>query len=395
MARLGLNAYRFSISWPRILPNGQSTANSAGLDFYQRLVDGLLEKGIRPFLTLYHWDLPQSLQDSGGWTNRATAERFAEYASLIARRLGDRVEDWITINEPTSIALSGHFLGEHAPGLQDPLSALQAAVNVLVAHGLAVQALRSSLPSHSRIGIALNPNPTSPASESAEDHRAANIIDALLNRLFLDPILLGSFPAELIELFGPLLQLPDPQDQALIALPLDFLGLNYYTRVIIKHDPNVPIIQASQVFPPGSEYSQMWEIFPRGLYTLLTHIWNEYGSRLSHPLQIHLTENGIPVADAPDLDGEVRDYRRIRYLRDHLIELHQAIEAGVPVCSYFAWSLLDNFEWAHGYQMRFGLVHVDFKTLERKLKNSAHWYAQVIREKGFYVSNTGLPFFPV
>lgn len=378
MRQLGLGAYRFSTAWPRIQPGGSGPANQAGLDFYDRLVDGLLERGIQPFLTLFHWDLPQALQDAGGWTNPRTAEHFAEYARLVANCLGDRVRHWITLNEPISVTVQGHLFGEHAPGLQDPFAALQSAVNQLRAHGLAVQALRSELPAGARVGITLNFNPVHPASASEEDRTAAHRIDTFANRLFVEPLYTGRLPADLLDMLGPLAAAIQPQDVEPAAAPLDFLGVNYYSRLVVRHQPDIPFVEAQQVFPNGNEYSQMWEIYPQGLYDLLTWLHDAY-----RPACIYITENGVPVPDGIDRDGRIRDYRRIRYLRDHLLQVHRALEAGVPVNGYFVWSLLDNFEWAFGYQMRFGLIYVDFDTLERSIKESGRWYSEVIRRSGF------------
>jgi len=377
MAELGLKAYRFSISWPRVIPAGTGAVNPAGLDFYDRLVDALLAHGIEPFVTLYHWDLPQALQDRGGWGHRDTARHFAEYAHVVAERLGDRVACWITHNEPFVTVILGHLLGEHAPGLQDPFVAFQAAHHLLLSHGYAVEALRAATRRPLQIGITLNLNPVHPASDSEEDRLAATRIDGLLNRLFLDPLFLGRYPEDIQALLGPLFPQPQPDDLERIATPLDFLGVNYYTRAVMRHDPEFPLVQASQVYPEGNEYSQMWEIYPPGMYELLTRVWADY-----RPAQIYVTENGIPVPDGLDFDGRVRDERRIRYLRDHLVQVHRAISEGIPVRGYFVWSLLDNFEWAYGYQMRFGLVYVDYATQKRTVKESGWWYAGVIQRNG-------------
>ncbi|MBC7233942.1 MAG: beta-glucosidase [Chloroflexi bacterium] len=380
MAELGLKAYRFSIAWPRILPSGYGAVNPKGLDFYGRLVDALLAKGIEPFPTLYHWDLPQALQDRGGWPNRDTAYYFAEYAQVIAEALGDRVTYWITHNEPFVAAVLGYFTGEHAPGVQDPVAAFQAGHHLLLSHGLAAQALRETARLRPHVGIALNLSPVYPASESEADRQAAVRFDGVLNRMFLDPLFRRQYPQDLLNLLGGLFPQPEPGDLDRIGAPLDFLGVNYYSRIVVRHDPEFPLIQAVQVQPEGAEYSQMWEIYPQGMYDLLTRIWADY-----RPAYVLVTENGIPVADAPDLDGRVRDERRIRYLRDHLVQVHRAMSDGVPLRGYFVWSLLDNFEWAHGYAMRFGLVYVDYATQQRIVKDSGRWYAQVVAENGVRV----------
>ncbi len=375
MAELGLKAYRFSIAWPRVLPEGAGKVNPAGLDFYDRLVDALLEKGIEPFVNLYHWDLPQALQDRGGWTRRETAEHFAAYAGIVGARLGDRVTHWITQNEPAVAILNGHFTGEHAPGKKNPLDAAWAYRNLMVAHGLAAQALRAAAPRPIQVGIVLNCSPVHPASDSKEDEKAAKRYDGLLNRMFLEPALRARVPADVQKMFGLLFRIND-EDLRTIGTPTDFLGLNYYTRAVVRHDKAVPFVQASEIRPEGREYSQMWEIYPEGLYELLTRVWKDY-----KPAQIYVTENGVPVPDTLEPDG-VHDARRIAYLHQHIAQVHRAIAAGVPVRGYFVWSLLDNFEWAYGYQMRFGLVYVDFETQRRTLKDSGKWYAGVIRENG-------------
>ena len=383
MADLGLNAYRFSISWPRVLPAGKGRVNPPGLDFYERLVDGLLENGIEPYATLYHWDLPQALQDEGGWANRDTARYFAEYASVVAGRLGDRVTHWITHNEPFVTAISGHVSGEDAPGVQDLATGLLVAHHLLLSHGYAVEALRDTVSRPLQVGITLDFNPVHPDSDSEEDRRAADRFDAVRNRLFTEAVFLGRYPDDAVEPFGPLFPQTQPGDLERIAAPVDFLGVNYYTRAVIRHDPESPYLEAGWVQPEGSEYSEMWEIYPPGLHELLTRLWADY-----RPANMFITENGVPVPDELDADGRVRDERRIRYLRDHLAQVHRAIAEGIPVRGYFAWSFMDNFEWALGYKMRFGLVYVDYETLERTVKDSGRWYAEVIRENGFAMRET-------
>jgi beta-glucosidase len=384
MAALGLKAYRFSVAWPRILPEGVGRINPAGLGFYDRLVDALIERGIEPVVTLYHWDLPQALQDRGGWPARDTAYHFAEYARVVADRLGDRVTFWITHNEPFVTAVAGYLRGEHAPGIQDPLAAFRAGHHLLLSHGLAAQAIRASVRRPPSVGIALNLSPVHPASEAALDHAAARRMDGFLNRLFLDPLFLGRYPDDLRRLAGPLFPHLEPDDLSTIAQPLDFLGANYYTRLVVRHDPAVPPLQASQVQPEGSEYSQMWEIYPRGIYELLVRLWTDY-----RPAALWVTENGVCVPDGVDADGRVRDARRIAFLRDHIAQVHHAIQEGVPVRGYFVWSLLDNFEWAYGYRMRFGLIYVDYDTQARTVKDSGWWYARVVRENGLTLDSEG------
>jgi len=375
MAGLGLKAYRFSLAWPRIQPEGKGAANPVGLDFYDRLVDALLERGIQPFPTLYHWDLPQALEDAGGWPNRDTALYFGEYARIVADRLGDRVSTWITHNEPWVMAIVGYLAGQHAPGLQDPVAAIRAIHHLLLSHGLAVKALRESSHHTVKIGITLNLSPVHPATDSEADHSAVRRYDGMANRLFLDPVMRGQYPPDQLDFLCQ--ALPDhwQDDLPVVAVPLDFLGVNYYTRAVVRHDPDFPIIQANAVQPEGNEYSQMWEIYPPGLYELLMQVWNDY-----HPKEIFVTENGICMPDGVDFDGKVRDERRIRYLRDHIAQAGRALADGVPLRGYLVWSLLDNFEWQYGYQMRFGIIHVDFDTLKRTVKESGHWYANVIKE---------------
>jgi beta-glucosidase len=372
---LGVNAYRFSVAWSRILPEGRGRVNSAGFDFYDRLVDGLLALGIQPFPTLYHWDLPQALQDAGGWPQRDTAHAFADYAATVSRRLGDRVRWWTTHNEPFVAAILGHFTGEHAPGLKDPRAALQAAHHLLLSHGEAVPALRAAAPAPVRVGIALNLQPVHPASSSPEDTQAARRFDGMVNRWFLEPLFHGSYPRDLLEDLGPLAPTVPAADFERIAAPLDFLGVNYYSRFVARHNPRQPVLGVEQVQPAGAEASALWEIYPAGLPELLQRLKRAYA-----PPALLITENGMPLADSPDAEGEVHDAPRIGYLARHLAGVRQACAAGVPVRGYFVWSLLDNFEWAFGYAMRFGLVYVDFATQRRILKASARWYRRVIDE---------------
>ncbi|MCP4535565.1 MAG: beta-glucosidase [Chloroflexi bacterium] len=378
MVDMGLNAYRFSISWPRILPAGKGQINTPGLDFYDRLVDGLLANGIEPYATLYHWDLPQALQDQGGWTNRDTARYFADYAHVVAERLADRVTYWTTHNEPFVTAMAGHVGGEHAPGTQDLATGLLVAHHVLLSHGYAVEALRDTGGRPIKVGITLDFYPAYPASDSEDDHQAAKRFDATRNRWLADPVFLGRYPEEMTELFGPLFPQVQPGDLERIAAPIDFLGVNYYSRSMVRHDPKSPNLQIEWVKPEDSEYTEMgWEIYPPGLHKLLTRLWADY-----QPAEIFVTENGAAMPDTLDAKGRVRDEGRTHYLRDHLAQVHRAIGDGVPMRGYFAWSFMDNFEWSRGYKMRFGLVYVDYETLERTVKDSGQWYAEAIRENG-------------
>lgn len=382
MAELGLQAYRFSIAWPRILPAGTGAVNAAGLDFYDRLVDALLAHDVEPYVTLYHWDLPQALEDAGGWPNRdLIVDAFADYTRVVAERLGDRVTHWITHNEPWVAAFVGYQWGSHAPGRQDTTAALHAMHNLLLAHGRAVDALRATIDREIQVGITLNLAPIHPATDSKADRDAARRMDALLNRSFLDPLYQGRYAEEftaLTEQMGG--EFPEIRDgdMALISQPLDFLGINVYFRDVVEHDPEAPG-QIGRVHPKGNPYSQMWEIYPEAMYEVLMRLKDEYALE-----NIYITENGTAVPDGVDADGKVRDYRRIRYLRDYLAQAHRALEAGAPLRGYFAWSLLDNFEWALGYTMRFGLIYVDYETQERIIKQSGRWYAQVIAENGVW-----------
>jgi beta-glucosidase len=377
LRELGVNAYRFSVSWPRVLPEGRGKPNPPGLDFYDRLIDSLLAAGITPFPTLYHWDLPQALQEKGGWPERDVASAFADYAGLLAARLGDRVQWWTTHNEPYVAAILGYATGEHAPGIKDPRAALQAAHHLLLSHGLAVTAIRAHAPQPVQVGIALNLQPVHPASDQPDDRAAAKRADGLANRWFLEPLFSKSYPADLLDYFGPISPRIRPGDLERIAAPIDFLGVNYYSRYVARHSPGQSFIDVEQVQPEGTERSLMWEIYPQGLAELLERVWRDY-----RPPRLLITENGIPLADEPDPSGHVDDSERISYLSRHLTALNSAIAIGIPIHGYFVWSFLDNFEWAFGYSMRFGLVHVDFATQQRTPKMSARWYAQVARKGG-------------
>ena len=379
MKELGLDAYRFSTSWSRILPDGNGAVNQAGLDFYDRLVDELLRNKIEPYICLYHFDLPQALQDKGGWPNRDTAFAFAEYARIVTEHFSDRVKVWMTHNEPWVSAMAGYFSGEHAPGVKDPVAGFKALHHIFLSHGLAAEAMRASAKQPIKVGITLNLNPVHPASESQKDHAAARRMDTGLNRLQLDPFLKGTSPIQEFTLGKALSQsIVKPGDLEKIHT-LDLLGVNYYTRTVAKYDPKFPVVKAAQVQPEGNEYSGMWEIYPEGIYEILTRIWKDYQPQC----EIMVTENGVPVPDGLDFDGRVRDERRIRYLRNHLNQIQRAMDEGVPIKGYFHWSLMDNFEWALGYAPRFGLVYVDYKTLKRTVKDSGRWFAKGIQDNGF------------
>ncbi len=388
MRQIGLQAYRFSIAWPRVLPSGRGAVNSAGLDFYDRLVDALLEAGILPFATLYHWDLPQALQDEGGWTVRSTADAFAAYADLVTRRLGDRVHHWTTFNEPAVSALLGHLTGDHAPGLRDLNSALRAGHHLMLAHGLALPAIRRNSPG-CEAGIVLNLAWNCAASPSLPDRETLRRHNGLWTRWFLDPLFGRRHPADVVadavkDGFLPPagLTFVDETDYAAIAAPIDFLGVNYYNRQILRssavsESQNQPV----RVHPAPKndrDWTEMgWEVYPKGLHDVLCWLTYEYA-----PPKLYITENGCSYSDAPDSSGRVRDERRIAYLHAHLRAAHAAIQNGVPLAGYFLWSLMDNFEWAHGYAQRFGLIYVDYPTGRRYLKDSALWYRQVIAQNG-------------
>lgn len=371
MRQIGLKAYRFSVSWPRVLPDGRGMINPAGLDFYDRLVDSLLGANIQPFITLYHWDLPQALQEAGGWTARETCYAFADYAALLAKRLGDRVRAWTTFNEPAIIYWLGYGIGIHAPGIQDRKASYQAAHNLLVAHGLGVQALRGIDPAF-QVGIVLNLWPAEPATEAPEDSAAAEQAWQMNGTLFLDTLFRAHYPPALLQAMGADAPQAHPGDLALAAQKLDFLGINYYSRAMV----NAQQQRLEKV--EGSEYTEMgWEVHAPALRRLLVRISREY-----HLPPLYITENGAAFADQVSPDGKVHDLRRLEYLRQHFIQARLAMQEGVDLRGYFVWSLLDNFEWAHGYSKRFGLVHVDYATQQRRLKDSAAWYARVIAENG-------------
>ncbi|MFF5973780.1 GH1 family beta-glucosidase [Streptomyces sp. NPDC012769] len=394
MSELGLNAYRFSVSWSRVQPTGRGPAVQKGLDFYRRLVDELLAAGIEPALTLYHWDLPQELEDAGGWPERATAERFAEYAALVADALGDRVTRWTTLNEPWCSAFLGYGSGVHAPGRTDPVAALRAAHHLNLGHGLAVRALRSALPSGAKLAVSLNLHEVRPLTPSPADVEAARRIDTVGNGIWLGPMLEGGYPREL---FADTAHLTDwgfvrDGDEATAGQPLDWLGINYYTPTVVSHvaegeeKPQDDGHGNSEFSPwPGADdvafhqadgerTAMGWPVDPTGLKDLLTRI------SARHPgLPLVVSENGAAYEDVVAADGSVHDPERAAYVHAHLEALHRAVEEGAVVHGYFLWSLLDNFEWAYGYAKRFGAVHVDYETLRRTPKSSARWYARVAR----------------
>jgi beta-glucosidase len=368
MAALGLESYRFSIAWPRVQPDGSGALNPAGVAFYRRLVEGLLQRGIEPIATLYHWDLPQALQDAGGWAQRDTAQRFAEYAQHMARELGDLVETWITHNEPWVVAFVGHVQGRFAPGVRDWPTALRVAHHLLLSHGLAVDMLPGT------VGIALNLSPIHPAGDGDED--VARIFDGHLNRWFLDPVFRGRYPEDLRELYetrvGALDAVRDG-DLELIARPIDFLGINYYFLSRVRADPDDDPLGASIVQGRGPLTAMGWEVEPAGLHELLVRLHRDYGAP-----PLYITENGAAYDDPASTNGVVADPERVAYLQGHVDAVARAIEDGADVRRYLAWSLMDNFEWNSGYSKRFGIVHVDYATQRRTLKSSGAWYRDLI-----------------
>ena len=376
MSRLNLNAYRFSIAWPRIFPEGHGKPNEAGLDFYERLVEGLLARGIAPFATLYHWDLPQALQERGGWESRDTALYFSDYAEAVARRLGDRVGHWITHNEPAVTLHEGHVQGTHAPGKRDFKLIAPVAHHLLLSHALAAQALRTETPPGTEVGITLNFSALEPASDRAADVEATRVRDGLDHRIFLDPIFNGAYPEDIEPLLQFAPNLVRPADMGTIMIPLDFLGVNYYTRAIIQAGPGGPT--DPRAIPPSGDLTTMgWEVYPSGLHATLDRLWQDYA-----PPKFYMTENGAAFPDEVSETGEVHDPKRVAYLRDHFLQARRALAEGMPLAGYFVWSLLDNFEWALGYRPRFGVVHVDFPTQRRTIKDSGYFLGRLAATNG-------------
>ncbi|HLI02551.1 MAG TPA: GH1 family beta-glucosidase [Acidimicrobiales bacterium] len=398
IASLGGGGYRFSLAWPRIQPDGKGPANQAGLDFYKRLVDGLRERGITPALTLYHWDLPQALQDAGGWVGRDTAERFAELASIVAGALGDRVGLWITLNEPWCSAWLGHGNGVHAPGHRDIGEAAAASHHLLLGHGLAVDAVRAAVPG-ATVGVTLNVTSVRPASDHDDDVAAARLVDGNQNRIWTEPIFLGRYPEDMLRHYEgkqPGFSVVADGDLEVISRPIDFLGVNYYFPSIVAAPGRLDAARAAGYIVPAGQSpvnvdlgavsvtrtdqpttAMGWEIDPSGLVELLTGLHERFG-----PVAMYITENGIACNDYIGPDGAVHDRDRIAYLDAHLRAVHQAIAAGVDVRGYFAWSLMDNFEWAYGYHKRFGLTWVDYPTGNRLPKDSFRWLRGVAAANG-------------
>ena len=379
MKELGLKGYRMSIGWGRVFPDGKGRVNQPGLDFYSRLIDKLLENGIAPNVTLYHWDLPAALHDLGGWLNPDIASWFGDYASAMFDALGDRVPMWSTLNEPFIVMDGGYVSGTLAPGHHDLYEGARVTHNLLRSHARAVQAFRARNAANSRIGLVVSLEPRYEASDSVEDKAATARMHAYSNRQYLDPVLLGKYPSELKEIFGEAWTVPDDADMQLIRQPVDFIGVNYYSRSVIRHDATQLPFRAARVAQAASPHTDMgWEIYPKGFTDTLTWIKSRYGD-----IPLYVTENGSAWPDAPAAsDGRVEDPLRVEYLENHLKAIHDAIEQGVNLRGYYAWSLLDNYEWSHGYSKRFGIVHVNYETQERTIKDSGRFYSRVIETNG-------------
>jgi len=387
MADLGLRAYRFSVAWPRVQPSGSGTPNPEGLDFYRRLVDGLRQRDIVPMLTLYHWDLPQALEDRGGWTDRETSERFAEYAGVVYEALSEEVDYWITLNEPWVASWMGHGLGVHAPGRRDSAAALAATHHLLLGHGLAMEKMRSANDDN-QLGVTLNLHPGHPSRNTEADREAARRVDGQANRLYLDPLFRGEYPEDIFSYYGERgadLSFVREGDLQKISVPIDFLGINYYFKHTVREAPveegkSIPFadLGARPVVPHAGEKTAMgWPVEPGGLTEMLVRIKDEYAD-----VPIYVTENGRAVHDYIDPEGVVDDEERISYLDRHFRAAHEAMEQGVDLRGYMVWSFLDNFEWAEGYSKRFGIVFVEYGTQQRVLKSSARWYSEVIKRNG-------------
>jgi beta-glucosidase len=377
MRTLGTNAYRFSISWSRVVPGGRGAVNPAGLDFYERLVDALLEQSIEPLVTLYHWDLPAALDELGGWLNPDIAQWFAEYAAIVVRRLDGRVKMWTTLNEPWVVTDGGYLHGTLAPGHRNRFEAPVASHHLLRAHAQAVRAYRAE--GRHRIGIVVNLEPKYPASSDPADRAATTRADAYMNRQYLDPLFLGRYPEEMAQIFGEAWPRWPADDVERLRQPIDFLGVNYYTRSVTRFDPHAWLLQAAPVVQPRATYTETgWEVHAPALTDTLVWVKDRYGNP-----PVYVTENGAAFFDPPVVEGDgLADPLRVAYLRQHLTAVDAAIQRGVDVRGYFVWSLLDNFEWAHGYSKRFGIVHVDFETQKRTPKDSARFYARVIASNG-------------
>src|SRR2546423_12456048 len=384
MGELATNAYRFSIAWPRIYPNGTGATNKRGIDFYSRLVDELLKRNIKPNVTLYHWDLPETLDNRGGWLNRDIADWFCDYAVTMFDALGYRFEMWSTLNEPWVVTDGGYLSGLLAPGHSNLFEAPIATHNLLRAHGMAVERFRSTKAAkNGKIGITTNLEPKYPASQSTEDLDAVRRADAYMNRQYLDPVFRGRYPAELKEIFGEAWPEWPDDDMRQIKQPIDFLWVNYYTRKVQRYHPDYLPLKTKHVPQPHSIQTEThWEVFPEALTKILLWVTERYGRP-----PIYITENGAAFYDPPQaIDGKIEDPLRIEYMRQHLRAAHEALRQGVDLRGYFAWSLLDNYEWSHGYSKRFGLVQLDYAAQQRTIKSSGRYHSEVIRSKGAVLS---------
>ncbi|MFX3633099.1 MAG: GH1 family beta-glucosidase [Candidatus Pristimantibacillus sp.] len=373
LKQLGVRVYRFSIAWPRLFPQGRGELNTAGLAYYEELIDKLLANGIEPFVTLYHWDLPQSLQDNGGWENRDTIDAFVKYAETVFIRLNGKVKKWITLNEPWCISILSNYIGAHAPGKQDLQAALDVAHHILVAHGQTVKRFRE-LGIVGEIGYAPNTEWREPYSSNKKDVQTALLRNASFNEWFLSPVLKGEYPQEVVDWYkskGFVVKI-EQGDMETISQPIDFLGINYYTGSLIRHRPGNDLYDSEEISIGYEKTDFDWNIYADGFYHVLTWITKEYGT-----IPIYITENGA-CYEAEKLDGKVQDESRIKFLEKHILAMHRALQSGVDLRGYMVWSLMDNFEWAFGYTKPFGLVHIDFDTLERTPKSSYYWYQHLI-----------------
>lgn len=379
LKELGVKTYRLSISWPRIFPEGRGEPNEKGMEFYKKLIKLLVENGITPAVTLYHWDLPQKLQDIGGWANREVADYFEQYARYCFKELGALVPIWITHNEPWVVAFVGNYQGRHAPGIKDFSTALHVSHHLLLSHGKAVKAYRE-MGFKGEIGITYNVSSIYPASGSKEDLAAAGRQDGFLNRWFMDPVLKGKYPEDMLDWYSTRVVLPDilPGDPEIIGTPVDFIGVNYYMPGYIKQDLEDWPLEVKGVTTGKDQTSMEWEIYPEGLYDLLVRFTKDYNG-----IKILITENGAAFNDIVNREGKVEDDNRLDYLYKHFAQAHKAIQDGVNLAGYYVWSFMDNFEWALGYSKRFGITYVDYKTQKRIIKKSGLWYKDVIKNNGF------------
>ncbi|MDT8862943.1 GH1 family beta-glucosidase [Alkalihalobacillus sp. MEB130] len=380
MKELGIDYYRFSVAWPRIFPNGTGEVNQEGLDFYHRFVDTLIENGIEPMCTLYHWDLPQALQDKGGWDNRETIDAFVQYAEVMFKEFNGKINKWITFNEPWCSSYLSNYIGAHAPGYQDLQLAMNVAHHILVAHGKAVSKFRE-LGYEGQIGYAPNVEWNEPYSNKQEDIEACNRASAWFIEWFFDPVFKGSYPQFMVDWFKEKGAEPkiEEGDMEIISQPIDFLGINYYTGSVGRYAKGSGLFDHERVDSGYQKTDIGWNIYPEGFYNVLCYITEKYGQ-----VPIYITENGSCYNDEP-VNGEVKDSGRVNYLKQHLVSLERSMQAGVNIKGYLTWSLLDNFEWAEGYTMRFGIVHVNYRTLERTKKDSYYWYKQTIENNFFEV----------